>query len=158
MIPTISQVCSLSSPLEKDIADYAAGHCESIEIWFTKLEGYLQNHSTDEFLRLLEEHNVTAHVASFQGGLLISQGERRRVNWDHFRRRLEMLPKLGVEILVVAADIVQPLTQPDLDRAAASLVEAADLAGEHGMRLALEFQATALCFRSQLITPQRYTV
>jgi len=54
-----------------------------------------------------------------------------------------MLKTLGVETLVVAGDIVGPLEQQDLDRVQASLTQAAIRAGEQGMRLALEFQASA---------------
>ena len=45
MIPTLAQVSSLNSPFEKDIEDYAAGACRSVELWLGKLEGYLEKHS-----------------------------------------------------------------------------------------------------------------
>ncbi|MGH7195123.1 MAG: sugar phosphate isomerase/epimerase family protein [Candidatus Saccharimonadales bacterium] len=143
MKPALSQVCSLDSPFEKDVEDYAAGACHAIEIWLGKLERFLETHKVDDVRRLLAEHGMTAPVASFQGGLLASQGDARREHWSHFARRMALLPSLGVETLVVACDVVGPLTQQDLDRVRASLVQAAGLAGEHGLRLALEFQSTA---------------
>ena len=72
MKPALSQVCSLNSPFEKDIEDYAAGQCEAIEVWFTKLETYLETKSLDDARALLAKHRVTLPVASFQGGLLTS--------------------------------------------------------------------------------------
>lgn len=143
MKPAISQVCSLYSPFEKDVEDYAAGACRAMEIWLGKLETYLEGHSLDEVRRLLEQHEMAAPAACFQGGLLTSQGEARREHWDHFSRRLAMLKTLGVRTLVVAGDIVGPLEQQDLDRVQASLAQAAVRAGEQGLRLALEFQASA---------------
>ena len=143
MIPTLSQVCSLSSPFETDIADYAAGKCQSIELWLTKLENYLQDHSVDDARALLAEHGVTAPVASFQAGLLTSQGEKRKLSWDLFRQRLATCRELGVETIVVAADIQAPLTQVDLDRAVASIQELATVAGQAEMKAALEFQGSA---------------
>ncbi|MCA9225470.1 MAG: hypothetical protein KDA47_07655, partial [Planctomycetales bacterium] len=87
MIPAISQVCSLNSSFEDDVDQYAAGQCQAIEVWLTKLETFLQSHSVDDFQRLRDEHGVTFPVASFQGGILASQGEARRVAWDQFRTR-----------------------------------------------------------------------
>lgn len=143
MKPAISQVCSLNSSFADDIADYAAGACHAIEIWLGKLDHFLESHSVDDVRRLLDEHEVTAPVASFQGGLLISQGEARREHWNDFTRRLDLLHSLGIGTLVVAGDIFGPLTQADLDRVGVSLAEAAARAGNAGMRLALEFQSTA---------------
>ena len=86
----ISQVCTLHAPFEKDIADFAAGHCGAVEIWWGKLEAYLKDHSIDDVRRLLAEHEMAAPVASFQGGLLTSQAEARREHWALFAHRLEL--------------------------------------------------------------------
>ncbi len=144
MIPTLSQVCSLSSPFETDIADYAAGKCFSIEIWLTKLETYLKDHSADDVKRLFDKHGITAPVASCQGGLLTTQGEKRRESWELFRRRLDLCRQLGIGTIVVAGDIQAPLLQTDLDRAIASMTEIATAAGSAGMRAAFEFQGSAV--------------
>ena len=143
MLPTISQICSLNSPLEKDIQDYAAGHCESIEIWLTKLEDYLQHNSTDVFLGLLETHNVKAHVASFQGGLLTSQGDKRQEAWQLFDQRLQLCQQIGIGTLVVACDIAPPLTAADIDRAQVSLRELAERAAQYGARTLADGSGTA---------------
>lgn len=143
MKPAISQVCSLNSPFEKDLEDYSAGACPAVEIWLGKLEGFLETHTTDDVVGLLERHGLAAPVASFQGGLLTSPGEARQAHWEHFIRRLDLCRALGVQTLVVAGDIVGPLDQQALDHTQASLREAALQAGLRGVRLALEFQATA---------------
>jgi 4-hydroxyphenylpyruvate dioxygenase len=143
MKPAISQVCSLNSPFEKDIEDYAAGACKAVEIWLGKLETYLERHSTDDVRRLLKEQEMAAPVASFQGGLLASQGDARREHWEHFSKRLKLLAELGISTLVVACDVVGPITQQDLDRVQTSLTQTALRAGERGIRLALEFQSSA---------------
>ncbi len=141
MIPTLSQVCTLGAPFELDVADYAAGACPAIEVWLGKLETYLQTHTPDDVRRLLDEHRLSAPVASYQGGLLASQAEARREHWQHFARRLELCRDLKIETLVLAADVPAPLDQPTIDRVQHSLREAAAQAGEAGVRLALEFQA-----------------
>jgi 4-hydroxyphenylpyruvate dioxygenase len=143
MIPALSQICSLNAPFDLDVVEYAAGGCRAIEIWLGKLEQYLESHSVEDAQRLLRDQSVQAAVASYQGGLLTSQGEARREHWQHFRQRLALGKQLGVRTLVIAADIQGPLTQQDLDRASASLAEAATLAEQHDVRLALEFQAAS---------------
>lgn len=143
MKPAISQVSTLDASLESDFEDYAAAHCEALEIWLGKLEGYLDAHSRDDFRRLRERTGLATPVASYQGGLLISQGEARLQHWEHFERRLELLADLEIGLLVIAGDLAGPLSQQDLERAALSLGQAAVAAARRGVRLAFEFQGGA---------------
>jgi len=141
MQPCLSQVCSLESPFETDIADYAAGHCPAVELWLTKLETYLQSHTVEDAEKLLAEHQIAAPAASYQGGLLTSQGDARREAWELFDARLALCKSLGIQVLVVACDMPSPLTASDLERARASLVDVGARAAKAGVKAALEFQA-----------------
>lgn len=143
MQPALSQVSTLNAPFEDDVRDYAAGQCPAIELWLTKLESYLAGSSVPQLKDLLAEQQIVAPVASFQGGLLTSQGPARQEHWNLLRRRLELMTQLDIQTLVVACDIHAPLAQQDVDRAAASLVELATAAGQQGRRVALEFQSNA---------------
>jgi 2-keto-myo-inositol isomerase len=143
MHPCLAQVCTLNAPFELDIADYAAGQCKAVELWFGKLETYLESHTIDDVKRLLDEHEMVAPVASFQGGLLTSQGEARRLAWEHFDQRLALCRDLGVRTIVIAGDVSQPLNQQDFERLMLSLEQAAEQATTFGVRVALEFQASA---------------
>ncbi len=141
MKPALSQICSLDSPFEKDIEDYAAGQGRAIEIWLTKLETYLQSHSIDDVRRLVDRHEVTLPVASYQGGLLDSQGEKRNEAWSLFTSRLVLCQQLGIGTIVVACDVGAPFKPTAVERIRKSLEQAAQLAADHGRRIALEFQA-----------------
>jgi len=143
MIPTLSQVCCLNNPFEKDLEDFSAGHCTSVEIWLTKLENYLQGHSVADVRSLFSRYEIAAPVASFQGGLLASQGERRKEAWELFARRLDLCRELEIGTIVVACDVPPPLNQQTLERVQASLVQVAQEAGRRGLRAALEFQASS---------------
>ena len=143
MKPALAQVCSLNSSFERDLEDYASGQCRAVEIWLGKLESYLEARSVDDVRRLADEYELDLPVASFQGGLLSTQGEFRREHWNHFERRLPLLRRLGISILVVAGDISGPVDQQLLDRVQVSLKQAGEMAGQHGVRLAVEFQARA---------------
>lgn len=141
MIPSLSQVCSLNAPFEKDVEDYAAGQCTAMEIWLTKLETYLKTHSHDQLRQLLADNDMTMPVASYQGGLLASQGEARRVAWELFQQRLALCQQVGIGMLVVACDVPRPLDEATIGRVQVSLQQAAEWAAKHGVKLALEFQA-----------------
>jgi 4-hydroxyphenylpyruvate dioxygenase len=143
MKPALAQVCSLGSSLEQDIEDYAAGHCQAIELWWGKVDTFLERHSPADLRNLLAAHEMAAPAISFQGGLLTSQGDYRKEHWASFTRRLPICREVGIATMIVAGDIAGPLTQPDLDRIEVSLTQAASLAAEHDVRLALEFQGRA---------------
>lgn len=143
MQPLLSQVCTLSTPFERDLEDYAAAHCPGLEIWLGKLETYLHDHSLDDVRRLLTERELTAPVASFQGGLFLADTAARAEAWKHFTTRIELCRSLGIGTLVVGGDLTGPLDHAAIERLSTNLGRAALQAGEAGVRLALEFQAQA---------------
>jgi sugar phosphate isomerase/epimerase len=143
MKPCISQATTLSTSFEADLPAYARGGWTAVELWLTKLETYLETHSTAQARALLEGEGLTAAAAAAQGGLLLSRGSERAAHWGHFQRRLPILQELGVPVLIVVADFVHELTSEDYGRATDALAEAADTARKFDVRLALEFQKGA---------------
>jgi 2-keto-myo-inositol isomerase len=141
MLPTLSQVFCLNSPFDRDLEDFAGAGGQYVEVWLTKLENYLQSHTLKDVHYWLEKTRLSLPVASFQGGLLASQGEARREAWDHFRRRIDLCCELNIGTIVVACDVPQPLTQQTIERVQVSLVQVAQEAGQRGLRAALEFRA-----------------
>ncbi len=143
MYPALSQVSCLNSPFDRDLEDFAAAGCTHVEVWLTKLETYLQSHKLEDIHYWLEKTKLTLAVASYQGGLLASQGEARRESWELFRRRLDLCRELSIGTIVVACDVPPPLDQQTIDRVQVSLKQAAQEAAERSIRIALEFQATS---------------
>src|SRR5207248_2440581 len=103
----------------------------------------LEKCSAADTRKLLQDRDVTPVAASYQGGLLLSQGEARRAHFDHFRRRLDLCASLAIPTLIVVADFVEKVDGADLERAVVSLKQAAQWAGGAGVRLALEFRGRA---------------
>src|SRR3954464_5253122 len=101
MIPTLSQVSCLNSPFDRDLEDFAAAGCQSVEVWLTKLETYLEKHTLKDVRYWLEKTRLNLGVASFQGGLVASQGEARREAWNLLTRRLDLCHELGIGMIVV---------------------------------------------------------
>ena len=163
MVPTISQVCSLAASFETDVQDYAASGCQSIDIWLTKLETYLQQHDAEDAKRLLQESGLDAPVASFQGGLLTPDATAREQARNLFESRLEICRDLQIETIVVAIDMAGPVLADTVsantvladtvfanaDTVLANTVQQLPdrleqigaSAASYGVRVALEFQA-----------------
>jgi 2-keto-myo-inositol isomerase len=142
MIPCISQATTLPNAFADDIRDYAAGGCAALEVWFTKLEQHLQTTSASDTRRLLADRGITLAAAAYQGGLLLSEGEQRRLHFDHFKRRLDLCQTFAIPTIVLVADFAQKLDPASLGRAVVSLAQAAQWAAGFEVTLALEFRGT----------------
>jgi sugar phosphate isomerase/epimerase len=151
MKPCLSEATTLPSSFADDVAACAAAGCPALEVWLTKLETHLETHSVADTRMLLEERQVVLAGASYQGGLLLSQGEQRKAHFDHFRRRLDLCQGFSIPTLLVAADFAERVDATALERAVVSLTQAAQWAQAFNVRLALEFRGTA-AFCSNLAT------
>ncbi len=151
MRPCISEATTLPHTFAEDVAGYAAAGCQAMEVWLTKLETHLQTHSVADTRKMLADRGMTLAAASYQGGLLLSQGEQRKAHYDHFRRRLDLCQGFGIPVLLVAADFGEGVDRTGLERAVVSLRQAAQWAAGFEVRLALEFRGSA-AFCSSLDT------
>jgi len=143
MRPAIATVCSLEAPLGTVLDDYAAGHVDAVDLWLGHVDAFVKEAGVAALRDRLGSAGIAPVAASFQGGLLTSQGDARREHWRHFEERLVLCRDLGVPVLVIAGDAFGPLGEQDLGRLSASLVEAARRGADAGVRLALEFDARA---------------
>lgn len=154
MKPCISEACAMPTSFADCVAACAAAGCPAMEAWLTKLEQHLEAKSADATRKLLADNGITLVAAAYQGGLLLSQGDARKVHFDHFRRRLEICQALGIPTVVLVADFRQAPLATDLERAVVSLTQAAQWAAGFEVKLALEFRA-ADAFCSSLDTAVR---
>ncbi len=141
MKPCLSEATTMPASFADDVAYYADAGCSGMECWLTKLENHLEQHSAAETRKLLADRGITLAGASYQGGLLLSQGEQRKAHYDHFRRRLNLCQEFGIRTMLVVADFVDAVTPDALGRAVVSLAQAAQWAAGFDVTLALEFRA-----------------
>ena len=141
MKPCISEATTMAASFAEDVAAYAGAGVLAMEVWLTKLETHLEHQSFADSRKLLEEKQLVLAAASYQGGLLLSQGEPRRAHFDHFKRRLDLCQQLGIPTLLLVADFARNVDRTDLERSVVSLRQAAQWAAGFGVRLALEFRA-----------------
>src|SRR5438445_692692 len=124
----ISQATTLPAAFADDLNAFADVGWNAVEVWLTKLEMHLETTSIDDLRRLLDARNLVIAAAAYQGGLLLSQVEQRRVHFEHFRRRLELCQVLGIPTLLLVADFAQRPDAMALERAVVSLTQAAQWA------------------------------
>src|SRR5437660_12878336 len=105
----ISEATTLSATFAEDVEGYASGGCHAIEVWLTKLETHLEKTSAADTRKLLEDREMTLAAASYQGGLLLSQGEARKAHYDHFKRRLDLCQTFAIPTMLMVADFTEKL-------------------------------------------------
>jgi 2-keto-myo-inositol isomerase len=146
MKPCLSEVTTLPATFAEDVAAYADVGWGAMDVWLTKLETHLQTHSAQQTKDLLAQRGIILAAASYQGGLMLSQGEARKAHFDHFKQRLGLCQDFGIPTLLLVADFAQRPEAQALERAIVSLKQAAQWADGFGVRLALEFRgADAFC-------------
>src|SRR5229473_2355540 len=120
MKPCISEATTLPCTFAEDVEAYASAGCPAMEVWLTKLETHLESHSAAATCKFLEDKQMQLAAASYQGGLLLSQGEQRKTHYDHFRRRLDLCQQFGIPIMLVVADFVETIDPTTWNRAVVS--------------------------------------
>lgn len=140
MKPCLSQTCTMPNSFMDDIEAYSTAGVSAVEVWLTKLEQAVASQAPAELKRRVADKGIDLVAASYQGGLLLSQGEARRAHFDHFKRRLDLCQQFGIGTLVVAPDFTGEFDSIDLERAVVSLKQAAQWAAGFDVRLALEFR------------------
>lgn len=144
MIPGISQSCTMPAPMADDLAAFGRHGFGAVELWLTKLESALQGQPWEAIRDQLVEGGFRAIAATGQGGLLAPPGPGRELHLEQYRRRLELLEKIGAGVVILSADPGE-FQAEHYGAAIASLREAATLAGDRGLRLALEFHRGSKC-------------
>src|SRR5216684_1987905 len=142
----ISEATTMAASFAEDVEAYAAAGCPALEVWLTKLENHLARHLAADTRKLLEDKQITLAAASYQGGLLLSQGDARRAHFDHFKRRLDLCQQFAIPTMLLVADFARNVDATALQRAVVSLKQAAQWAAGFGVTLALEFRGSdAFC-------------
>jgi hypothetical protein len=63
MKPALATVCSLDASVATILEDYAAGQCDSVDLWLGHAEGLLAERGPAALSDLLSRHGITAAAA-----------------------------------------------------------------------------------------------
>ena len=66
MKPCISQVTTLNNPFDGDLKVYGRGGWTAVELWLTKLESFLRDHSLAQARAMLKTHGIKPVAAAAQ--------------------------------------------------------------------------------------------
>src|SRR5438876_11608059 len=138
----VSEATTMPATFADDVEACGQAGCPALEVWLTKLEQHLETHSAAATHDMLAAKGVALAAASYQGGLLLSQGEQRKAHFDHYRKRLELCQQFDIGTMLVVADFVNKVDQTALAKAVVSLRQAAQWAAGFNVRLALEFRGS----------------
>ena len=72
--PAVGTVCSLNCELATILADYAAGHCDAVDLWLGHAERVLETGSPESLRDLVAASGIKVVAASYQGGLVTADG------------------------------------------------------------------------------------
>ena len=142
MKPCISEATTMPCTFVEDVEACAAAGATGLEVWLTKLENAVAEAPAGDLRKLVADRGLALAAASYQGGLLLAQGEARATHFDHFKRRLNLCQEFGIDTMLLVADFAQQVASIDLERAVVSLKQAAQWAAGFGVRLALEFRGS----------------
>ncbi len=143
MTPCFSTVTLLSADLPRQLSACAEAGFTQVELWLTQLEEHLAKHGDTALRKVIEETHLQCVSAAYQGGLLLTQGQERREQYQQWQQRLALCQQWGVGTMIIVPDVVDKPTPQDLQRAVVSLKQAAPLAASFGVRLALEFRGSS---------------
>jgi sugar phosphate isomerase/epimerase len=143
MKPCLSEATTMAATFAEDVAACADAGFVAMEVWLTKLEDHLRGHTSAETKQLLTDRQMSLPAASYQGGLLLSQGQARREHHDQFQRRLALCQEFGIGTLLLAPDFAEAVHPQLLPHAVGALQQACQLAASHDVQLALEFRSSA---------------
>ena len=136
----LSEATTMPASFVEDVDACAAAGCDAIEVWLTKLEKHIAEHSAGETRQWLTDRGVTPVAASYQGGLLLSKARREKPITSTFANGSELCQTLGIGTMLVVADFTTRQSIPlILEPRDCVLAQAAQWAAGFGVRLALEF-------------------
>src|SRR5205823_3803725 len=110
MKPCVSEASTMPATFIEDVEAYASAGVPAMEVWLTKLETALNEHRATDLRKLVEDKQLTLAAASYQGGLLLSQGEQRKAHFDHFKRRLDLCQQFRIDTMLLVADFAHKIT------------------------------------------------
>lgn len=127
----------MNNSLEEDIVSAGNHGFEAIEIWWSKLEKYLENHDTKQLKALLEENNVkVASICPF----LVSPFRDVETCRTNFKKAVDIAPQIDCDTIIICPDF-QPASKSKEEALAMhgeELKMYADWASKDNIQLAIE--------------------
>lgn len=135
----INEATTMTTDFETDLRAYSAAGFKAVELWLDKARQYVEKNSVAQARRLLRELGLQPISACAQGGLMLAEGEDRAQVLAEFRRNLALCEALEAPKMIAFAGRTGQPSEVVYERMAANLREAAGIAAEYDVSLAIEF-------------------
>jgi len=136
----INEATTKTTDFLNDIKSYSEVGFNKVEVWIPKIEEFLsKGHKIDEVVEILKESNMNVVSGCFQGELMLSEGEKRKSVIESFRKRLNICKAISCPILVIPTDFPEEVDLDMYKEGVKNMKEAADIAKDYGVSLAIEF-------------------
>jgi len=140
MLPCINEATTMNADFATDMRAYAEAGFSFVEFWPSKVDTLVgQGKSLEEIRSLVDSLGLRAVAGCAQGGLLLSEGEKREKALAELRHNFEICQAMGAETFIVFsenADRADERVYPIVSR---NLREVSELGAEYGVSIALEF-------------------
>ena len=133
----INGATTMPYTLEQDIVEASKAGFEGLEIWWDKLQKYLENNSVEDLRELLSESNIEPVAIC---PLLIWPFRDTEPARIAFKEAVNLAPKIGCTTLIACPDFQPARMTRDEAMAihAKELTSLAEIAAENNLRLAIE--------------------
>ena len=133
----INEATTMPNLLDKDVIKAAEVGFDGIELWWEKIEKYLQKHSVDDLKKLFIENKIVpASICPLRIWPFRNSGPAQ----EEFRKAIDLSSKIGCDLVIVCPDF-QPasLTRDEaMEVLSKELKDMANQAQNLGIRLAIE--------------------
>lgn len=139
----VSQISTLTSPLEADLPAFAAAGFTAVELSMEKIGRYLEQRPIDDLKALLASLGLQATgaigLAPKGPALLLSRGQEAEDYFAMLERQLTLSRDLDIPQIGIGADAAKWITDPDWQAGAVdNLRRAADMAADFDVRIGIE--------------------
>jgi 2-keto-myo-inositol isomerase len=142
----ISQITTMPLPLKEDLPAFSKAGFSAVELQIDKVNRFVATSSADALVELLANLNLkpTGAIGLAPAGpaLLLARGETLVDYMRSLRQQLELCRAIGIDRIGIGADAAKWKQEDDwLAKAVANVKEAAKMAEDTGVRIALEFMS-----------------
>lgn len=137
MKPCLNGATTMPYSLEEDVREASKAGFGAIEVWWEKAEKFLETHTTEELNSLFVEYSMQPAAIC---PLMIWPFRDTAPARETYRRAVSVAPKIGCDTLIACPDF-QPARmtrQEAMAVHAEELQSMANMANDHGLRLAIE--------------------
>ena len=135
----VNPATTMEYDIEADLKAYHAAGIRHMELWIPKLKKYLLDHELADFQSLLTEHDIEIVGACAMGNLPVEDIKSNAERLKELKFRLGICQSVNCPAIVITPGELNESPENVHELMVRNLRSACEVAGEFGVKLALEF-------------------